>query len=261
MKIEHSKLFQPFAKINKTTFFALCAVQVAVLVFMWNTLPSPVIPRPMEIISAWMGLAQDGDFLREIVVSTSLALQSVAITVALSLLICYASLIPFFYPLAGVVSKLRFLSLVGLSFVFTMMLGGGHNLKVGLLVFGMSVFYTTSMMAIIQSVGQNELNHARTLGMNEWQVMWEVIVVGKLSDAFEVMRQNFAIAWMMLTMVEGISRAEGGIGAMMLSQNKHFAMASVFAIQGTIFTLGLLMDFGFGYIRTALFRHAKLATR
>ena len=48
------------------------------------------------------------------------------------------------------------------------------------------------------------------------------------------MRQNAAMGWMMLTMVEGISRSEGGVGAMLLNQNKHFHLSAVFAIQLTI---------------------------
>jgi len=43
----------------------------------------------------------------------------------------------------------------------------------------------------------------------------------------------------MLTMVEGISRSEGGVGAMLLNQNKHFHLSAVFAIQLTILLLGL----------------------
>ena len=50
----------------------------------------------------------------------------------------------------------------------------------------------------------------------------------------------------MLTMVEGISRSEGGVGAMLLNQEKHFHLAEVFAIQLMILAVGLLQDFGIG---------------
>jgi len=41
-----------------------------------------------------------------------------------------------------------------------------------------------------------------------------VIVLGRADAAFDAMRQNAAMGWMMLTMVEGISRSEGGIGGL-----------------------------------------------
>ena len=47
-------------------------------------------------------------------------------------------------------------------------------------------------------------------------------------------------------MVEGISRSEGGVGALLLNQNKHFHLAEVFAIQLLILTVGLLQDFAIG---------------
>ena len=153
---------------------------------------------------------------------------------------------------------MRFLSLVGLSFVFTLMMHGGHNLKVSLLVFGMVVFFVTSMNEEIASIPRDEFNHARTLGMSEWRVVWEVIILGRIDRAFEILRQNFAVAWMMLTMVEGISRAEGGIGALLLNQNKHFRLDAVFAIQATIFIIGLTLDYLFGVAKRFLFPYADL---
>jgi NitT/TauT family transport system permease protein len=56
------------------------------------------------------------------------------------------------------------------------------------------------------------------------------------------------MGWAMITMVEGISRAEGGIGAMILNQNKHFHLAEVYAILFAILALGLLLDYLMGVI-------------
>jgi len=38
----------------------------------------------------------------------------------------------------------------------------------------------------------------KTLGYNNWQTLYEVIIVGKADQVFEILRQNFAIAWMMM---------------------------------------------------------------
>ena len=94
--------------------------------------------------------------------------------------------------------------------------------------------------------------------MSEWRVVWEVVVLGTFDKAIEVMRQNAAIGWMMLTMVEGISRAEGGVGAMLLNQNKHFHLAEVFAIQLVILSVGLGQDYGIGLFKRLVCPYAEL---
>jgi len=137
-------------------------------------------------------------------------------------------------------------------------LGGGHTLKLALLVFGMTVFFVTSMAAVILDLPKERFDHARSLGMSEWRVVWEVVILGTADEAFEVLRQNAAIGWMMLTMVEGISRAEGGIGAMLLNQNKHFHIAEVFAIQIVILAVGIAQDYAIGALRSLFCPYAVL---
>ena len=38
--------------------------------------------------------------------------------------------------------------------------------------------------------------------MGEWRVVWEVVVRGTRDQAIDVMRQNAAMGWMMLTMAK-----------------------------------------------------------
>lgn len=251
-------VFTPNKTLLGSTFLALCAIQVGAALVAWSFASSPVIPRPMEIATAWWALVQNGNFATEVATSTILACQAVALTFLVSLVVSYATVLPFFRPIGHFISKLRFLSLVGLSFVFTLLMHGGHSLKVSLLVFGMVVFFVTSLVEEINTIPKNEFNHARTLGMSEWRLVWEIIILGRMDKAFEILRQNFAIAWMMLTLVEGISRADGGVGTMLLNQNKHFHMDAVFAIQATIFTIGVAMDYTLGVLKRFLFPHAAL---
>jgi NitT/TauT family transport system permease protein len=63
---------------------------------------------------------------------------------------------------------------------------------------------------------------------------------------------------MMLTMVEGISRSEGGVGAMLLNQSKHFHLSEVFAIQFLILFVGMLQDYGIGVLRRLCCPYADL---
>ena len=92
----------------------------------------------------------------------------------------------------------------------------------------------------------------------EWKVVWEVVIRGTFDQAFEVMRQNAAIGWMMLTMVEGIVRSAGGVGAMLLNEQKHMKIEAVFAIQIIILVIGLCQDYLIGVIRRLVCPYAVL---
>lgn len=241
--------FVPNRAISPMSLRIIIAFQVAIVLLIWINSPFPVLPQPDEVARAFRGLWFEQGLGRELWTSFGLNLQALGLTVLISLGLSYLTVMPFFRPLAAALSKGRFLGLIGLTFVFTLMVGGGRPLKLALLTFGMTVFFLTSMAAEVLAIPKDRFDHARTLRMNEWEVVWEVVILGTADKAFEVLRQNAAIGWMMLTMVEGISRSEGGVGAMLLNQNKHFRLAEVFAIQITILLVGILQDYGIGALQ------------
>lgn len=250
--------FTPNRTLSTSTMNILIAGQAVILAVLWFFSPFVFLPTPGETYRAFSVLWLEG-LGGELITSFSLNVQAILFATLLSLLLAYATVIPFFRPVVTFLSKLRFLSLVGLTFFFTLMARSGHELKLYLLVFSVSVFFVTGMAEVIASVPKVQFDLARTMRMNEWRVVWEVIVRGQLDKAFEVLRQNAAIGWMMLTMVEGMSRSEGGIGALLLNQNKHFHLAAVLAIQISILLLGLGQDYMLGMMRRWFFPYADLA--
>jgi NitT/TauT family transport system permease protein len=251
-------LFQPNGKPDSSSFLLMAALQAVIAIGVWTFSRSELLPSPMEIVGAFGRMVSEDNLIQELATSTILSLTAMGIATILSLLIAYATVLPVFQPFAFLVSKGRFLTLVGLSFVFTLLTSGGHQLKVSLLVFGITVFFVTSMVEVIRAIPKYEFAHARTLRMSEWQVVWEVIILGRFDQVFEVVRQNFAISWMMLTMVEGISRSEGGIGTLLLNQNKHFHLDAVFAIQVVILLMGIGLDYGIGLLKKLFCPYADL---
>ena len=229
----------------------------AALAFWWMS-PLEVLPKPVEVAVALRTLWFEQGLGRELWTSFTTNLEALGLTLVISLVLSYLTVVPFFRPIAAAVAKGRFLGLIGLTFVFTLLVGCGHPLKVSLLVFGMTVFFVTSMADVVASIPRETFDHARTLRMNEWRVVWEVVVLGTADKALEVLRQNAAIGWMMLTMVEGIARSEGGVGAMLLNQNKHFHLAEVFAIQLLILFVGMVQDYGLGALKRLLFPYSVL---
>ncbi len=236
----------------------IVGVQLTAALLIWMGSPFAVLPRPPEVARALQRLWAEQGLGADLITSFQLNAQALFVTLVISLGLCYLTVLPFFCPLASAVAKGRFLSLAGLTFVFTLVFGGGRPLKLSLLVFGMTVFFVTSMAAVVAELPRAAFDHARTLRMTEWQVVWEVVILGTIDRAWEVLRQNAAIGWMMLTMVEGIARAEGGVGAMLLNQEKHLRLAEVFAIQLLILLVGLVQDYALGIARRISCPYADL---
>lgn len=251
------EVLSPNRVISKQTVRWLIGLQLVILFFVWLFSPTVFLPKPKEVWNALGEMWSEG-LGGELITSFYLNLQAIALSTVLSLLMAYLTVIPFFRPIVSLLSKLRFLSMVGLTFFFTLMATTGHELKLFLLVFSVSVFFVTGMAEVVASIPKEKFDLARTLRMGEWRVVWEVVVLGQIDQAFEVLRQNAAMGWMMLTMVEGISRSEGGVGAMLLNQNKHFHLSAVFAIQLTILVLGLAQDYGIGLLRQVFCPYADL---
>ena len=251
------EILSPNRVISKQTVRWLVGLQLLMLFFVWFFSPTIFLPKPTEVLQALSEMWMEG-LGGELITSFYLNLQAIALSTILSLLLAYLTVIPFFRPIVTLLSKLRFLSMVGLTFFFTLMATTGHELKLYLLVFSVSVFFVTGMAEVVASIPKEKFDLARTLRMGEWRVVYEVVVLGQADKAFEVLRQNAAMGWMMLTMVEGISRSEGGVGAMLLNQNKHFHLNAVFAIQISILLLGLGQDYAIGLLRNLFCPYADL---
>src|SRR5271157_2543775 len=254
---EALSVLSPNRVISRQTLRWVIGFQLLTLFFVWFFSPTVFLPKPKEVFQALSEMWMEG-LGGELITSFYLNLQAIAMATLLSLLMAYLTVIPFFRPIIALLSKLRFLSMVGLTFFFTLMASTGHELKLYLLVFSVSVFFLTGMAEIVSSIPKSRFDLARTLRMSEWHVVYEVVILGQVDKAFEMLRQNAAMGWMMLTMVEGISRSEGGVGAMLLNQNKHFHLSAVFAIQISILFLGLGQDYVIGLLRRVACPYADL---
>lgn len=242
------KIFVPNAIVSRQTVFVMIVAQTLLALFFWVVIPADFFPKPLEIGKAWLALMQDG-FLVDIKTSLYTTVEAIVLTSMISLGFVYLSVLPAVRPMTRLITKLRFNSLVGMTLFFTLITSSGHQLKLWLLVFGMTVWFVTSMLSEVENIPREEFDLARTLGMSDWRVVWEVVVRGTADKAFEVMRQNAAMGWMMLTMVEGIVRTEGGVGAMLLNQSKYLHLDAVFAIQISVVLIGISLDSLLGWLK------------
>lgn len=254
------KVLTPNQKVNKNTMRIIAFGTIVGLILFWQFVPSEFLPRPLDVLGAFPDLWFQDGLGEQLLISYWVQLKAIFIALIVSLILAYAASIPLLRPLVIFISTWRFVSLGPLVVFFTLLLtADGHNLKVSLLVFGISVFYITSMVQVVLDIPTEELEHARTLKMGEWRTLTEVAVIGKLDLALEMLRQNAAMGWMMLTMVEGLVRSEGGIGTLMLNQVKHFHLAQVAAIILVLYIVGFLQDRAMIFMRKVLFPYADLA--
>lgn len=255
-------LFIPLTQLKGRTLTMVIVAEVALALALWQLLGGGgLIPTPTQIFLAVIRIVTMPSFADNLFSSLGLTLTGMGVSIVFALLISYLSLIPAFTPVARFIVKCRYLTLTGLIFLFTLLTHDGHQLKLSLLIFGIVPFFVTSLLSIIESINAQEYDLCRTLRMNNWQTLFEVVIMGRLDQVFEVMRQNFAIAWMMITMVEGLSMSEGGLGTMLIKSNKYIDLSTVFGILVIIFAMGILFDYLLKNMRYWLFPYAKLQIR
>lgn len=251
--------FKPNASLTGRAWAILLVLQAGLFLGLWSMGGAYSIPGPVETLQTLGRLIREEGLLYELIfVSLSVNVMAIMISSVLSIGLSYLTVLPVARPLVEFCSKARFFSLTGFVTVFTFAFGGGYWLKVSLLSFGMSVFFITSMASVVASIPKAEWDQARTLRMSPWRSVWEVVVLGKADEAFEVLRQNAAIGWMMLTMVEGLVRSQGGIGTLLLNTLKYRQFDVVFAIQLVLFLVGFAQDQLLAYIKYLTCPYAHL---
>ncbi len=240
------KIFSPFENISRRSLTLLIISQAAIALLLWHILSDGLIPKPVPVAKAFVHLLTSKLLLDNVLQSILLTMKAMLISIGITLFITYLSVVPFFATIARFVVKCRYLTLTGFIFIFTLLTTDGSQLKLSLLVFGIVPFFVTTFLAVILATDDQQYELCKTLGYNKWQTLYEVIIVGKADQVFEIVRQNFAISWLMITLVEGLSMSEGGIGTLLIKYNKYNDLTNVIAIQLVIFSIGLLFDFLLG---------------
>ena len=261
MSILHSVpewVYKPNILPRTSIYIGVIGFEVLIVLLYWNFAAPVMVPKPFEILQAFPRLIEL-HLPYHLLVSFELTIKALLLSAFFSLTLAYFSRFTFGKPVATVVSACRFMGLSGLTFIFTSVIGGGESLKLALLTFGISVFFTTGMVSEVWNIPQERFDHARSLKMGRWRVLWEVVILGTIDRAFELLGQNAAIAWMMLATVEGTVRTGGGIGIILKDQEKHFHMAEVIAMQIVVLCVGLLLYYGIKYLKQILCPYAVLS--
>ena len=251
-------LWLPFTPVGARWLRWMLWVQVALAVGRWALGGSRSLPGPVDVARAWWDLVQRQGLLFELWSSVKVSLVSLLVSTAAAVAVAGLSTAPVFMPLAKLSAAMRFLGFAGLTYVFMLASSDAHWLRVSILSFGMFVFMVTGLLAEIAATPRSQIDHCRTLGMQHWRITGEMVLMGKADVILDLMRQNAAVGWTLLTLVEGMTRSQGGIGALLLNQNRYFLLAGVFAIQLTILTYGLGQDSLLSLLKDSLCPYSRL---
>lgn len=257
MNDDFQEAWTPNGRVSAHAYTILVVGTIVGTLAIWAVFRPVFIPSPLQVLKAYPGLLEKG-LVYQLYISLLTNVQATLISCLLTVPLCYLTVLPAVRPFVRGLAQMRFLGLTGFVILFTLEFGGGHALKVALLVFGMSVFLATTLYDVIESIPREKFDHARTLRMKPWTVVLEVVVFGQLDLVIDAVRQNAAMSWVMLTMVEGLVRFEGGLGAFMLAEDKQLGLAAVFALQLVVLAIGLAQDTLLLWLRRVLCPYSEL---
>lgn len=254
------KLITPFEKISKSSKTLILIGWIIVLLAIWflGTMGEKhLFPSPAQVLKGFSELYNEG-LVVHVFNSLKLCFLSIFLAVILSMIFAYSFPIPILKPISEFVTKLRFLPFTGISFYITMVIHEARNMQVWIMVIFLTTFLTTSLIAVISAIPQEEFDHAKTLKCSRWEVLWQVIILGRVDHVIDVIRQNLAITWMMLVTVESIVVASGGLGFLIKNSDKFMNHGRIIALQIIILLIGLFLDWGINFLRKSIFRYSKI---
>lgn len=254
------KYLTPFEKISKSKKTIILAVWIVLILVLWYVTTmgqKHLFPSPSQVLKGFSDLYNEG-LVVHIFNSLKLCFLAIFLSVVLSMLFAYSWPIPIFKPIAEFVTKFRFLPFTGLSFYIAMVIHDARNMQIWIMVIFLTTFLTTSLIAVISSIPQEEFDHAKTLKCSRFEVLWQVIVLGRIDHVIDVIRQNLAITWMMLVTVESIVVASGGLGFLIKNSDKFMNHGRIIALQIIILIIGLGLDWFINFLRKSIFRYSKI---
>ena len=254
------KLITPFENVSKTTRTIILVSWIVLLLALWFLMTigeKRLFPAPEQVFLGFKELFNEG-LVVHIFNSLKLCFLSIVLAVILSMIFAYSWPLPLLKPVSEFVTKLRFLPFTGLSFFITMVVHEARDMQVWILVIFLTTFLTTSLISVISAIPQEEFDHAKSLKCSRWEILWQVIILGRIDYVIDVIRQNLAITWMMLVTVESIVVASGGLGFLIKNSDKFMNHGRIIALQIIILLIGLFLDWFINYLRKAFFRYSKI---
>jgi NitT/TauT family transport system permease protein len=257
-------VFRVYGDIGAFTRSNLIIIWIAIVIAFWFLNPIKALPLPQEVWDALKKMYSEpgsSGLVYNVYVTLKLNVVGLLYSAAISLAVAYLSVIPLFQPFNKMVQWLRYIPIVGFNLVFLSLFAIGWPMKVAMLTTGMSFFLVTSMTGVIAAIPRMKYELARVLGFGDRQVFYSVVVRPTLPQMIDMIAQNAAIGWVMITAIETFNRTEGGIGAQIYAYNSTNNLAAVYAYLIIIGVIAIIEDWLFLLIKRLLFPYSLIAER
>ena len=249
----------PNQSINTQARSVIRAAWILAAAGLWTILHPPVLPDIWDVLLRLPQLFGEVGLGAAITASMRVNIEAIVLSSLIALPLAWATRIPLLAPLGRGLSQLRFLSPASFYIVLLLVLGGGHAVKLWMLVLAQSFYLVTTMTNVVENIPAEAFDEARVLRMSPWQSLCYVVVRGTLADALEAIRDNAAIGWSMLMMVEGIIRSEGGMGVLIYNmQERRMDYEAGFAIAVAIGIIGFVQDWALREARNEACPYVRL---
>lgn len=242
----------PNAIVPPTRVTAILLGWVGLWLVWWIVFKPAIFPSPLAVLSALPALWSDEGLGQAVASSLTVNVLAMLLSLAIALPLAYLSRVPLVKPLAAGLSKLRFLSPAVFFLLLLFMVKDASLVKIWMLTLGVTFFLSTTLTGVVQGIPETEFDEARLLRLNEWRATWYVVVRSTVPQVLDALRDNAAMGWGMLMMVEGFVRSEGGVGVLLLDQERVLNLAYVYAISGTILAVGILQDLALRQLRVTV---------
>lgn len=217
-----------------------------------------LLPAPHSVITALYDLIINQGFMLDVAISISRV--GVSFLIACSIAIPLGIMMGTFKAVEAFanpfVSAWRYLPAPAFIPILLMWLGTGEAPKIALLTMGVVFFLITLIMDHTRGVRRELIETSLTLGGNNKQVIWTVVVPAVMPSIMAAMRQMLAVSWTYLVIAE-IVASTTGIGAMMMRAKRFLHTDDILAGILVIGILGLLFDIMFRKAHKYFFPYDK----
>ncbi|MFY9226439.1 MAG: ABC transporter permease subunit [Blastocatellia bacterium] len=218
-------------------------------------------PSPYEVGAALYKMWSRQQLLSHVWATIKLNVVGLTYSTIISLVISYSSVIPIFQPFNKVVKLLRYIPFIGFTLIFFSLFTIGWPTKVAMLTTGMTFFLVTSMTDAVNAIPRMKYELAKVLGYNDWQIFYNVVVRPTLPQMIDMVAQNAAIGWIMITSIETYSRNEKGIGTQLYAYYSTNNLPEVYGLLIIIGIIALAEDGIFSLLKRYLFPYSVIAER
>lgn len=251
-------LVTPFATMPRGHKMVVGLFWVLMTYIAWSQAGDPV-PQPGTVFQDLVDYVQTADLWLNLGASLWLTMRAMFFSILFASVLAYSSVLGFMKPLVNRLVQIRYMSIMGFVFVFIIMIHSSNITKMTSLMFGIVPFFTLSLLSTIKRIPSSYYDLWTTLRYSKWEQVWEVVILGYLDHLFETIRANFAICWIMITMVETQVMSDGGLGVMLYKNRRISDLDKQFAIQIIIFILAICFDYIIQQSRYVCFPYVKLA--